>query len=347
MNATPLMLILLSALARPGAGADPGEPKATRTLDQVRDGLLEPHRRLRSVRLEYHARRPGASTGEGVRGIFAAKGRFRYSFQEHDWVGKSGADPASEAAFYDVASWNVYYPSIRRYEVSRRFTGEDFTLKIRGAAIFECLSWWPPDDDSAPPLFRDRPHFLKDVLAEPSCRLRPTQERLGDRPCHVIEVPGLDTLWVDAERGVLLRRDHFVGEPATLQARYLYGDHRPVADGISLPHTIHREYFIDPMVTDFEIVRYEANSVPDETFRFTPGPGTMVVDRDTDQWYQVPGGFEYFESLVQQIHADRPGRPRSAAAVDAGMAGLGMLLGLGAYGAGRTRRAGPARSGGP
>jgi hypothetical protein len=140
---------------------------------------------------------------------------------------------------------------------------------------------------------------------------------------------------VDVERAVLIRRDHFVDALANLQASYLYDDYRQVADGILLPHKIHREYFNEPMATDFQVVRYEANSVSDATFKFTPGPGTMVVDRDTDQWYQVPGGFDYFESLVQQINPDQVGRSRSAGAIDARMMGLGVLLGLGAFGAGR------------
>jgi hypothetical protein len=65
----------------------------------------------------------------------------------------------------------------------------------------------------------------------------------------------------------------------------------------------------------------------------------MVVDRDTDQWYQVSGGFEHFESLVGQIHADPAARPRSARANDAGIAGLGALLGLAAYAGARLLRA--------
>jgi hypothetical protein len=53
----------------------------------------------------------------------------------------------------------------------------------------------------------------------------------------------------------------------------------------------------------YRVTRCEANSVPDSQFAFTPGPGTLVYDRDNDTATQVPGGLDLID-----LNADRIGR---------------------------------------
>jgi len=51
----------------------------------------------------------------------------------------------------------------------------------------------------------------------------------------------------------------------------------------------------------FRIDRYEVNNVPDEMFTHQPGPGTLVLDRDTDLYHQVPGGLEHLEVICERV----------------------------------------------
>ena len=48
--------------------------------------------------------------------------------------------------------------------------------------------------------------------------------------------------------------------------------------------------------------KYEVNSVSDEMFSFTPVPGTLIVDRDTDTFRQVPGGKDYLQELCARAN---------------------------------------------
>ncbi len=51
--------------------------------------------------------------------------------------------------------------------------------------------------------------------------------------------------------------------------------------------------------TLFRVSRYEVNTVSDEIFKYDPGPGCLVIDRDTDKTYQIPGGFDYLEGVCE------------------------------------------------
>jgi hypothetical protein len=67
-----------------------------------------------------------------------------------------------------------------------------------------------------------------------------------------------------------------------------------------LPFEIEREHHIIGFHTIHRIDRYFINDVEDRQFEFTPPPGTYVHNRDNDTAYQVPGGLEFMEVLVDR-----------------------------------------------
>jgi hypothetical protein len=139
------------------------------------------------------------------------------------------------------------------------------------------------------------------VLKQQECRLAPSLESIDGIACHVVEVPGMEKLWIDASRGVLVRRECYTGGPeATPQATYQLSAFREVEPHVWLPFRMQRKLFADQLETDIRVVRYEVNRVRDTQFSYTPGPGTLVVDRDTDEWYQVPGGLEVWDQMCTE-----------------------------------------------
>jgi hypothetical protein len=272
------------------------------SFDEIRRCVAQAHDRLKSLRVEFRAFKPREGpSGKHLETIVAAKGQSRYESLVHVVPGQS-VDPGAYINLYDGTSFNTYYPYKRRYEISRLAAAPQYTWKVRGHAFFECLGWWPPGDDSEPLKPQERALFVKDVLADPECRVSPFLDRVDGRWCHVVENPGLEILWIDAQRGTLLKRERYGGGDALrLTATYHLMDYREVASGIWLPYTIRRKVEAFGRENVYQVEKYEVNNVPDELFSFTPGPGTLVYDRDTDEFHQVPGGEDFLEKMVNRV----------------------------------------------
>jgi hypothetical protein len=308
-------------------------PPATRSIDEVRAAVSVAQERIRSLLIEFQGRDLSRPPDEYIASVVAAKGPNRYQFVEHRAGGVAGVDLALHQSYYDVVSWNVYFPLKHRYEITRKFAVHPYTLKARGATIYLALGWWPPDDTSAPPALDDKSRFLQSLLKLPTCRVRPAQERIDGRWCHVVDVPGLDTLWIDFDEGLLIRHDCYVGDPPRLRARYRLEEFREVAPGVKLPFKIVNEF--EPDTSEFKILRYRVNDLTDDMFRFTPGPGTLIVDRDSDSATQVPGGLDFLRSNEDRLRAfvgSSSASWDSPTASPAAWCGLGIAAGMGCYG---------------
>ncbi|HVC93382.1 MAG TPA: hypothetical protein VND64_06805 [Pirellulales bacterium] len=280
-------------------------PCATMSIDDVRCAVAAAHARIESLLAEYVTRPEGNGAPERhLRGVVAAKGQARYVALSHVLEGRVGDDPNEFTSFYDGTWWNVYFPYRRRYEVSRRFAVHPHTAKARAHPFLEWLSWWPPDDDSERPRFPnlgDRSYFLRDVLASDGIRVLPLQERIAGRPCHVVELPACDRLWIDGARGTLVRREFLSGGDAPrLIAQYELSEYRMEGKGAWLPHRLRRTTSPNARTVTYEVVRYEVNRVSDELFGLDPPPGAIVYDRDTDLWHQVPGGLAYLDEIASR-----------------------------------------------
>ncbi|MGH7138443.1 MAG: hypothetical protein ACREHD_22050 [Pirellulales bacterium] len=279
------------------------------SIDEVRRAVAAAHSRITSLRAEYETRSDDAvAQGAYLRGTVAAKGESRYVALLHVSPGRIAEDPNEFMSFYDGRWWNVYFPYRRRYETSRRFAVHPHTAKARAHPFFECLSWWPADDVSERPRFLhlgNRSLFLADVLASDECRVLPHQELVSGRLCHVVELPERDKLWIDAGRGILLRRQLMIRAAgrSRLIAEYELSDYRRHHDGIWLPHRIRRLTPQTERTLSYQVVAYQVNQVSDDLFDFVPPAGAIVYDRDTDTWRQVPDGLSHLDDVARRARA--------------------------------------------
>jgi len=283
---------------------------AAKSREEILQALARAHGQVASLRVDYRAWNEGEDpSAQHLRMTVAAKGSKRYKSRVHVPPGDPASDWMSLVSFFDGTWFNVYYPYYRRYEVSRRFAIRPYTDKVRLCPFFECLGWWPAGDDSEPPTVEDRPFFLKAVLVDPKCRVRPQMERLDGRWCHVVEIPGLDVLWIDVDRAALLKRERFrAGDRSKPVGLYRLMDYRETILGVWLPYSIHRQVAASPEEGVYQVDKYVVNAVPDSLFALGPPPGTLVVDRDTDESHQVPGGLEHLEHVCRRVEADMGGR---------------------------------------
>ena len=280
---------------------------ATMSLAQIRSAVERIHQRIKSLVIEVRSTNVPAKNNNWVRTVVAVKDQCRARLFEH--VGRE-EDPRECFSFYDGRMFNVYYPYLRVYEVSQRFAKPPFIDKLRTDAFLEVLGWWPPDDPSPPPKVEERHFFVKKVLSEEACRVRPFQEVVEGRRCHIVEVPYLDALWIDAAAGIVVRRERRAGVPPRPCITYEMKDFREVAPGIVLPFVAKRVlHFEESRQTLHEVLRYEVNNVLDSQFTFCPGPGTLVSDRDTDTVQQIPGGLDFLGIIRERVRAKTGIRP--------------------------------------
>ena len=234
--------------------------------------------------------------------------------------------------------WNVFNTYFRRYDVSQKLAHRPYTDKILFHPFFESLGCWASGGPEAPRR-AGRRIFLGDLIDDDRCRvMRP--ELVDGVWCQVVEIPGSDRLWVDCARGVVPRRVFLGGQSDHPEvARYEQGDFREVIPGLFLPYRLRRTQARNDLDFSTIVDRYEVNNVADDQFRVEVGPGTLIYDRDTDTFSQVPGGFSLMSRLENWIRAQCPLPVRSGFSSGIGLASWGLVgVASGALVAGFRRR---------
>jgi hypothetical protein len=140
--------------------------------------------------------------------------------------------------------------------------------------------------------------------------MRPRQELVDGRWCHVLENEGVERLWIDIEHGcALLARETDNGTPPVLMQRLEAGGHREVAPGVWLPSWLRNTQYKWRALTEAGrkqkvldalhlIVEARANDVDDGLFEFRPLPGALDRSRATAPVQTRPGGLDHLENLV-------------------------------------------------
>ena len=136
--------------------------------------------------------------------------------------------------------------------------------------------------------------FLPDFIEQNSSKYKvlSTQENVDDFPCWILEYPGMDKIWVDAERGFAVRKRVYhwgPGQPRKFGIHNL--DFKEVKPGLWLPEKQIIEKYasiksenknIWDQVTSrlyYQLDRVDFDeNVPDALFSITPSPGTYVMD---------------------------------------------------------------------
>jgi len=326
----PLMLGWL-APSRAAAGEDPpsaSAPAAGRPLVEIRREVAGARSRVRSLLIEYLSESRDPKTGRWeptrVRRVVVADGPRRFVESTHSTLDHAAElDLERNQVIFDGKTLVDYHPALLYCE---RFDKQAprFAWKARYEFFFECTGWWPPDDRDPDPVARD-PFLLHEALADNRARVLPRLESVGGAWCYVVERPGLDKWWLDSALGFAPRqREWRHSQPAGRLARYQLSDHREVVSGVWLPWRLHRVVYernrmtrADPLPVIMDavatVLRVEANGVPAGRFRFNAPPGTLLVDKDTDEVSQVPGGLSFLDVVVDQ--ARRRSRDPGAAKV--------------------------------
>ena len=217
-----------------------------------------------------------------------------------------------------AACFDTYYVFGHRYETTRLAATPRYTFKVRAYAFF----------DASRGGRRGMPPSRQDLKKGACSSKRSWRTRsAGCGPIRSV-LTGARATWSRSRaltsfgstrmRGALLKRERFSGgDRPELIARYYLGSYRDVRGGIWLPYTIHRVLEATSLDTLYEVQKYEVNSVPDELFSFTPVPGTLIVDRDTDTFRQVPGGTDYLQELCARANSISGGAARGTTSVGA------------------------------
>jgi hypothetical protein len=288
------------------------------------------------VSTERHGDGPADHSDSVVSWRLLVKGRRRLLEVTHtnSEVGAKD-DPQHGISLYDGVSFNAAYPLERVYEVSVKKALPVYTIKVRGNPVQECLGWWPAADTSEPPEFDGRPFFLRASAPPRRSKDRPGTEEVHGRRCLVVEVDDLDVLWIDAATGNLMRRVHYFDASRRFAMEYDLSDFRPVAAGLELPHLLIRRFVQNEprevrAENRYAVSGYEVNNVTEAAFAYTPPPGTLIHDRDTDYLTQVPGGLDLLDVVVDRVRRFLPEPPAGSATAGSPRGWLAPAAGAGA-----------------
>jgi hypothetical protein len=229
-------------------------------------------------------------------------------------------NPERNQIYYTGDRLDVYFPNHRYFETSEENAKLIYALKVRVDLFLECLGLWPEGDGEPPE--NTAALFLHEALNESDCRVLPALEAVDGVWCHVVERPGKEKIWIDAGHGWRMRRREFyAGSPPLVSHRYELSDYREVEPGAWLPWKYGRVLYSFPpgggepqVLSEVKttVKAMEINRVADDTFRFTPPPGTIIQNRDNREFTRIPGGLSYLDGVVDDTRTRIPAAAQPA-----------------------------------
>jgi hypothetical protein len=226
---------------------------------------------------------------------WSAKGTDGYSSRE---------DPIQQRACIIGDVMIAEYPSDRVFRTARVAANDPLPGSLPREFMFAVVGWWPCPGRPAPRFRDDAPLVLCDVARSPAYRLRPEQELVGDRWCHVLEVPGKDRLWLDGDRAWAMMARELLGEDGrTVIQRVELSEHQQVKPGIWVPKKIRNLVWDDlgRKVTDAVLLVQEVqvnDPLPDSLFDAQMKPGSVEITDDGTIVQRVPGGTDLLDEIV-------------------------------------------------
>lgn len=313
--------LLLGTPAAPAAN-----PPAALTAAQLRAELGAAQQKVKSVRAAYRvameAEPKKHPAGAYVHRVVAAKEPcyfYHLNTHGHDRLPWE-ADPMQQRCHVGANEWFVENALNRTFFTGRLKPTDEVPGTVRDEIFFLATGLWPMSTRPAPRLGLKEPFVLREVArCELYSVVRPALEEVDGRWCHVLELPGLDRLWLDADRGcALLRRETHSRRGGPLVTRYELTGHRVAAPGVWLPARIRNTQFDHEARTEaarrrnvidavIEVTESRANDVPDEQFVFRPPPGAFCM---SSSGQVSPGGLDHLDHLAGWV--DRYGAGRRA-----------------------------------
>jgi hypothetical protein len=338
-------------LALPGTPLAWGEepPAAVLSAEQLKARILEDQRKIHSFYVEYQTERgaypePQNPPGSYLHRVVAAKAPDRmYYVNAHGFDGLDWRDDPNHKHWYITPQgWFGASPVNRTYTTGWPLgEHEELPGEIAQDFFFFATGLWVYDQHQ-PPRLDGRPIVLREVATSPAYRtVRPRQELVDGRWCHVLENEGVERLWIDIEHGcALLARETNYGTPPALAQRLESGGHREVAPGVWLPSRMRNIQYYWRARTEAGrkrqvlntlnlVLEARANDVDDGLFEFRQPPGALDVSRPTDPVQTQPGGLDdYVEHLAGWIQSHKQVMPPAFKVGDylAGLPALALIV---------------------
>lgn len=316
------MLALTGAAgAHSAAGARDASSPSTFQAAEARRALREPQAAMRHLRVIYRAggqARAGDMPGMYVhREIAVSPPMLLFHHGAYGYDGLDWRDDFLQQRLWALGDrFYIEYPLRRIYVEGRRASTKTFRECVEGEAFFVVTGLWPPEARPAPRPF-GRAHVLCEVAQSTDhAHVRPYQEMRGGRSCHVLEMPGADSLWLDMERGAcLMARDIFDVTTGRPIMHIELDRHIEVARGLWLPRRIRSIQYdfgapteeqsrrkVTDAVMDVESIG--VNDIERSVFDFRPAAGSLSRNADvpdSELAQAEPGGLDYLDELVDWI----------------------------------------------
>lgn len=215
---------------------------------------------------------------------------------------------------------------------------------------FEAIGIWP-----CPAwVSNTKDFFVQEVISDPKSRLLPEPEMIDGASCLVIERGEKDKLWLDPDKGFMLRhRVRLTRNKTSGNARrqvYHLADFRAVG-GVWLPffsqqtqehsRSTHEDRFVPTIINQILVGEVHINDFATDDLRPMFSPGTVVEDAASGEKTYVSGGENLLEQLLAEIPRVRngniprgprrePGNPLAGALWYGGGAGIvsAVFIGL-------------------
>ena len=313
-------LVSFSVIAPPLIFANDADVrKATLSTEQIRQGLIRSNNHIRAWYIEYESE--PSSDGSYLHRRIAAK----YPDLFFHWSAHASADcswqddPLQQRLILKGSTGINEFPFSRSY-VSYSW---DESNVLPGTApeelIFMAPGWWCFEKRRAGQVVEGMPDVICDVASSSAYIVRPYQESIQGRYCHVLEWPGRDRLWIDCNRDfILLAREIIDPNSPGIVHRIELSGHRQINPGIWAPAEIRNTFLstasalgAPPLIEGiFKVLDVKFNDdVPDELFEFKPRAGSIRVSVSDDGQFEqtVPGGTDYMDDLVSWIQRHAQG----------------------------------------
>ncbi|MDR2707053.1 MAG: hypothetical protein LBC02_14875 [Planctomycetaceae bacterium] len=300
-------------------------PEAKYSADEIKQVLLETASAIKSLRVTYRSEyytNPDAPKGTYLyRKILMMSPYFLNHTNSHpcdlfSWEN----DPLLQQAFIQKEIGYNIFPFCSVYFVMKHSPTDGLSGTLPGEFFFNATGIWVMEQRKAP-TWEEIPVSLRDVANHPEYNyVRPLQEKISDRWCHVLSWSERDTLWLDMEHGgVLTARETFHPKTGVLMQRYELSHHEEVVPKIWIPRKLRNIQFDFSAKTEegqkrrvidgcFNIDEVEVNNLTESDFDFTPPHGALLTydaqNPNAEYPYQsVPGGEELLDRLADWIQS--------------------------------------------
>jgi hypothetical protein len=169
--------------------------------------------------------------------------------------------------------------------------------------------------------FNTLPRMVEENLAK--YQLRPRLESIDGFPCHVLEWPGIDIIWLDAAHGFVARKRQFSFDPEHLAYIWLNQDLEEYAPGLWLPkkqvtyrYTSPNEPLVDgpPKLKSRYITRLaKADFTPkgDDFFKVPIADNEKLIVADLVRhitYWKHPKGTDPIQNVLDEVSTRPPSR---------------------------------------